>query len=102
MRGDSAYFLTGTDEHGAKVAEAARKVGKNELEFCTEISNKFQSFFDSVGIKYDRFIRTTDSDHKVAVQALWKRLAEKGLIFKGSSSGWYCMSDEAMLTEVQT
>lgn len=101
VRGDSSFLLTGTDEHGAKVAEAARKLGKNELEFCTQISNKFRSFFDSAAIKYDRFIRTTEAEHHGAVEAIWQRLVDKGLIYKGQYSGWYCLPDEAMLTEVR-
>jgi methionyl-tRNA synthetase len=71
------------------------------LDFCTEISNKFQTFFDNSGIKYDRFIRTTEPQHKEAVQALWRRLYDKGHIYKGQYSGWYCLADEAMLTEGQ-
>lgn len=101
VRGGSSFLLTGTDEHGAKVAEAAKKAGLQNLDFCNGISSGFRSFFDGIGIKYDRFIRTTDADHIVAVQSLWKRLADKGLIYKGQYSGWYSLSDEAMLTETQ-
>ena len=69
------------------------------LEFATSVSNTFRELADSFDIKYDRFIRTTDDDHKVAVEALWKRLEDAGQIYLGSYEGWYCVRDECYYTE---
>ena len=78
LDGREATLVTGTDEHGEKVEESAAAQGVEPLEFATSVSNTFRELADSFDIKYDRFIRTTDDDHKVAVEALWKRLEDAG------------------------
>ena len=72
LDGREATLVTGTDEHGEKVEESAAAKGVEPLEFATSVSNTFRELADSFDIKYDRFIRTTDDDHKVAVEALWE------------------------------
>src|SRR3989344_9068830 len=68
LLGEEVFFLTGTDEHGKKVAESAQKAGKSPKEFVDEISQKFKESWKLININYDRFIRTTDSDHKEIVK----------------------------------
>ena len=99
LDGREATLVTGTDEHGEKVEESAAAKGVEPLEFATSVSNTFRELADSFDIKYDRFIRTTDDDHKVAVEALWKRLEDAGQIYLGSYEGWYCVRDECYYTE---
>ena len=99
LDGREATLVTGTDEHGEKVEESAAAQGVEPLEFATSVSNTFRELADSFDIKYDRFIRTTDDDHKVAVEALWKRLEDAGQIYLGSYEGWYCVRDECYYTE---
>ncbi|KAF2077111.1 hypothetical protein CYY_001558 [Polysphondylium violaceum] len=99
--GNDTLFMTGTDEHGSKVEEAAKKNGLNTVEYTNQISNRFRELFDFSNIKYDDYIRTTEPRHKVAVEAMWNRLLERGYIYKGKYQGWYCMSDESFLTNSQ-
>jgi len=99
--GNDTLFMTGTDEHGSKVEEAAKKNGLNNVEYTNQISNRFRELFDYSNIKYDDYIRTTEQRHKVAVQSMWNRLLERGYIYKGKYQGWYCMSDESFLTPNQ-
>ncbi|GAM17007.1 hypothetical protein SAMD00019534_001820, partial [Acytostelium subglobosum LB1] len=94
-------FATGTDEHGMKVQEAAKKFGKQPLEFCNQVSSVFRDLFDKCNIKYDDYIRTTEPRHKEVVYDMWRRLDQRGLIYKGTYEGWYCTSDEAFLTDEQ-
>ncbi|KAI9344330.1 tRNA synthetases class I (M)-domain-containing protein [Obelidium mucronatum] len=104
FKGHDAIYSTGTDEHGLKIQEAAKKAKKNPKLFCDEISDKFRTLFDSANIGYTRFIRTTDSDHYVAVEAIWRKLVENGYIYKGTHEGWYSISDETFYpaTQVET
>jgi methionyl-tRNA synthetase len=99
MLGVDTYFLTGTDEHGQKIERAAQAAGKTPQQFTDEVSAEFRGLWDRMGISYDDYIRTTSPRHKAGVQALWRRLAEKGFIYKGSYSGQYCVFDE-MYVEV--
>lgn len=99
MKSEQVFFLTGTDEHGAKVAESAEKVGKNPKEWCDEMSARFQLAWDVLNISYDNFIRTTDKDHEAAVQKAVQRLYEKGFIVKGNYEGLYCVECERYYTE---
>ncbi|XP_043912953.1 methionine--tRNA ligase, mitochondrial isoform X2 [Protopterus annectens] len=96
-----SHRAKGTDEHGLKIKQAASAAGKDPLEFCTEVSEKFKSLFDLGLISYTDYIRTTDERHKQAVQHFWLRLVEKGHIYKGVYEGWYSTSDESFLTESQ-
>ena len=99
LDGREATLVTGTDEHGEKVEESAAAKGVEPLEFATSVSNTFRELADSFDIKYDRFIRTTDDDHKRAVAALWRRLVERDQIYLGSYEGWYCVRDECFYND---
>ena len=92
-------FLTGTDEHGLKIDQAARAAGKAPKAYVDEMVAPFQSLDDALGISYDRFIRTTDEDHKALVQALWQRMAANGDLYLGRYEGWYSVRDEAYYDE---
>ncbi|KAK5580615.1 hypothetical protein RB653_000637 [Dictyostelium firmibasis] len=99
--GNDTLFMTGTDEHGIKVEEAAKKNGLKTIDYCDKISNRFRELFDKADIKYDDFIRTTEPRHREAVTTMWNRLLERGYIYKGVYKGWYCTSDESFLTDDQ-
>ncbi len=97
--GEEVFFLTGTDEHGAKIAAAAEKAGKTPKEFADEISAKFSFAWDQLGIAPDRFIRTTDTDHENAVGVFLNKLKESGKIYEGEYEGLYCEGHEAFIKE---
>jgi methionyl-tRNA synthetase len=99
MRGREVFFLTGTDENGLKVKEAAEKAGKQPLEFVDEISSKFREIWPGLYIEFDDFIRTTEPRHRDAVQAFFRILQEKGHIYSGSYEGWYDVSSETFYKE---
>ncbi len=92
--GDEVFFLTGTDEHGAKIAESALKQGKQPQDFVDEVAPKFKETWDRLGISYDRFIRTTDTDHIKTVGQFLERLNKSGYIYKGEYKGLYCRGCE--------
>jgi methionyl-tRNA synthetase len=93
--GRDVRFQTGTDEHGLKMAQAARARGVEPLELATEMSAKFKAMCDELDISYDRFIRTTEADHHRASQAIWKAMADKGDMYLDRYEGWYSVRDEA-------
>jgi len=95
MLGFDTFFLTGTDEHGQKIERSATVAGTTPQQFTDEVSAQFRKLFDRMNITYTDFIRTTEPRHEQGVQALWKRLEEKGFIYKGTYTGQYCVSDEA-------
>jgi len=99
LQGKKTFFLTGTDEHGQKVAQAAEKAGKAPKEFVDSYIDVYKKIWKDYELDYNDFIRTTDPRHKKAVQEFIKKLEKKGDIYKGEYSGWYCVSDEAYLTE---
>jgi methionyl-tRNA synthetase len=99
MKGEQAFFLTGTDEHGAKIAQAAQKAKKTPKEFCDEKTARFQLAWEMLNISYNNFIRTTNKDHEAAVQKAAQKLYEKGLIVKGTYEGLYCVGCERYYTE---
>lgn len=103
MRGDDTRFLTGTDEHGQKVEEAARKRGLTPQQLVDEVSPRFDHTWRELGIADYRFIRTTDAKHKAAVAALWKRIRTHNPddLYLASYQGWYCVGCEAFYTESQ-
>src|SRR5580700_1915202 len=94
MMGFDTYFLTGTDEHGQKIDRAAQAAGKTPQQLTHEVSAEFRALWDRMGLTYDDFIRTTSDKHKRGVQALWRRIRDKGYIYKGSYTGQYCVFDE--------
>jgi len=98
-QGNEVFFLTGTDEHGAKIAEAAEKLGKTPKQICDENSKIFKSAWQNLGIKYDYFIRTTDKRHEEAVKKFVEKLKEKNAIYEKEYEGLYCTGCEKFLTE---
>ena len=101
MRGENVFFLTGTDEHGQKVAKAAIENKQTPKEYTDMISDKFRSCFTKCNFTHNRFIRTTDEDHKKMATDLWRKLRAKDDIYKGVYEGWYCISDETFLSSTQ-
>ncbi len=99
LNGEKTFFLTGTDEHGKKIQESAEKAGKSPKEFVDEVSEKFKEAWQSLNIKPDRFIRTTDKDHEKLVQEVIKKCDKNGDIYKGIYEGLYCIGCEAYYTE---
>jgi len=97
--GDSTFFLTGTDEHGEKIAEAAQREGISTQAFVDRMAARFRGTWDQLGLRYDRFIRTTDPDHVRAVQHFWNRIYERGDIELRDYEGRYCVGCERYLTE---
>jgi methionyl-tRNA synthetase len=94
-QGRDVRFQTGTDEHGLKMAQAARTRGVSPAELAAEMSAKFKTMCDTLDISYDRFIRTTETDHHRASQAIWKAMAENGDMYLDRYEGWYSVRDEA-------
>jgi methionyl-tRNA synthetase len=101
LKGHETFFLTGTDEHGQKIQEAALLRGKSPKEYADEISSKFKSLWDEFDISYDKFIKTTDEDHKIGVQKAFEVMHEKGDIYKDNYEGFYCVSCETFFTKTQ-
>jgi len=99
LRGKEVFFLTGTDEHGLKMAQAAREKGVPPAQFAAEMSSLFKQMDDDLNISYDRFIRTTEPVHHAASQAIWRAMADQGDIYLGRYEGWYSVRDEAYYGE---
>ncbi|HIP60867.1 MAG TPA: methionine--tRNA ligase [Campylobacterales bacterium] len=99
--GLDTMFLTGTDEHGQKIEEAAKSRGRSPKEYADEISGKFKSLWDEFDISYDKFIRTTDEDHKLGVHKAFETMHAKGDIYKDNYEGFYCVSCETFFTKIQ-
>ena len=95
------FFMTGTDEHGQKIAQAAKAAGKSEMEYLDEMIADAKNLWELLNIKYDKFIRTTDDYHVAAVQKIFKDLYDKGYIYKSSYKGKYCVPCESFWTESQ-
>ena len=101
MVGLDTFFLTGTDEHGQKIEQAALARGKSPQEYADEISSKFKALWDEFDITYDKYIRTTDAEHKAGVQVAFEKMLQKGDIYKGTYKGHYCISCETFFTDTQ-
>jgi len=99
QRGIPTFLMTGTDEHGEKIAEAAAEAGRAPKDFVDEVSAKFRAVWDSCGIRYDHFIRTTDDNHVRYVQEVLQRIHDAGDIYFGEYSGLYCVGCERLYTE---
>ncbi|HZV77584.1 MAG TPA: methionine--tRNA ligase [Candidatus Babeliales bacterium] len=93
------FFLTGTDEHGQKVANAAAAAGKTPQEWTDELVPRWKSLFAAYHIAYDDFIRTTEPRHTEKVQRVFERLRESGDVYLGKYEGWYCVEDETFWLE---
>jgi len=101
MQSREVFFLTGTDEHGGKIAEAAKLEGKSPQEFVDNISAQFQLAWDSLNISNNKFIRTTDPEHIKAVTEVLKTLYDKGCFYKASYKGFYCQDCEQYYTKTE-
>jgi methionyl-tRNA synthetase len=101
LKGNKTFFLTGTDEHGQKIEESAQKHNKPTYEFASEISATFKNLWDEFEIDYDKFIRTTDEEHKKGVQKAFEVMYAKGDIYKDFYEGHYCVSCETFFPETQ-
>jgi methionyl-tRNA synthetase len=101
LTGLNTFLLTGTDEHGQKIAQSAEARGKTPKEYADEISGKFRTLWDDFDISYNKFIRTTDEEHKLGVQKAFETMYNKGDIYKGEYEGFYCVSCETFFTEKQ-
>ncbi len=99
LKGDDVFFLTGTDEHGLKIQRAAEDHGISPQALVDENSAKFRSLFDALELTYDRFIRTTDDDHRRTVETIVQRMKDSDDIYLDKYEGWYSASDEAYYDE---
>ncbi len=99
LRGYEVFFLTGVDEHGQKVQQAAAKAGIDPQAHCDQLMPKFKDLWEKLDISQDGFIRTTDAQHQTVVQNCLQALYDKGLIYQAEYTGWYCMFDERFWTE---
>lgn len=99
--GYDVRFQTGTDEHGQKVEEKANAVGKTPKQFVDEVSAVIKTQYDIMNTSYDKFVRTTDTYHEAQVQKIFKKLYDKGDIYKGKYEGLYCGECEAFYTKSQ-
>ena len=99
--GYDVFFMTGTDEHGQKVELKAEAEGITPKAYVDRVAGEIRRIWDLMNTSYDKFIRTTDEDHMKSVQHIFKRLYEKGDIYKGAYEGWYCVPCESFFTESQ-
>ena len=99
LDGFEVFFLTGTDEHGQKVEQAAAAAEMDPQAFTDKVSRAFRAMAECMGVSNDDFIRTTEDRHKLASTAIWRLLQETGDIYLGSYAGWYAVRDEAFYDE---
>lgn len=99
LLGDKTFFLTGTDEHGAKIAERAAEAGLEPQAFADNIAEQFKKAWQALNISNDRFIRTTEPDHKLAIGRAVEFMVEKGDIYKDKYEGLYCQGCEQFKNE---
>jgi methionyl-tRNA synthetase len=99
LQGKDVFFLTGTDDHGKKIADIAKKAGKSPKQFTDDLIPKFKDAWKKLNISYNRFIRTTDKDHQKIVQEALQKCYDNGDIYKGEYKGLYCTGCEAYYTE---
>jgi methionyl-tRNA synthetase len=99
LEGRPVRFLTGTDEHGQKVLQAAEALGRDPKAHCDELVVVWKALMERLHISYDRFIRTTDDDHVAVVQAVLQKLHDQGDLYRGEYRGWYFVGDEVFVTD---
>lgn len=99
LTGHDVFFTTGTDEHGQKIFQKAQEEGRDVQEYVDHFASEFQKLRDTLNLSYDTFIRTTNEDHKLAAQELWKRCEAAGDIYKKKYKGLYCVGCELFLKE---
>lgn len=101
QEGYNVFFMTGTDEHGQKIEDKAKAAGKTPKVFVDEVAGTIRGLFDLMNTSYDKFMRTTDADHELQIQKIFKKLYDQGDIYKGEYEGWYCKACESFYTETQ-
>ena len=101
LKGEDAYMLTGTDEHGQKIQGIAEKNGKEPKEYVDEMAEQAKELWAKMGVYYDDFIQTTEERHTKIVQKIFDKFMEQGDIYKGEYEGWYCVPCETYFTETQ-
>lgn len=101
LSGYDVFYLTGTDEHGQKIQKKAEEAGVSPQEYVDKIVDNAKDLWKSLGISYDKFIRTTDEEHVLCVQNIFKKLYDQGDIYKGEYKGLYCTPCESFWTETQ-
>jgi methionyl-tRNA synthetase len=99
LDGYDVFFLTGTDEHGQKVEQAAAEAGIDPQLYTDQISANFRAMTDAMGVSYDDWIRTTEERHKASCAELWRRIERNGDLYLGDYEGWYAIRDEAFYDE---
>ena len=99
LKGEEVYFLTGTDEHGQKVQEAATKRGISPQQHVDELHVRFKELWQRFDISHSDFIRTTEDRHKKVVQSILQDLYDRGEIYQDTYEGWYCTPCERFFTE---
>ena len=100
-QGYDVYFQTGTDEHGQKIEEKALNAGQTPQEYVDDIANQIKNIWDVMNTSYDKFVRTTDKEHELKVQKIFKKFYDQGDIYKGEYKGLYCTPCESFWTESQ-
>ena len=101
FQGYDVFLQTGTDEHGQKIEEKAAAAGVTPKEFVDNVSSEIKRIWDLVDTSYDKFIRTTDADHEAQVKKIFKKMVDKGDIYKGAYEGMYCTPCESFWTDSQ-
>src|SRR5450756_572816 len=101
MLGDDVRFLTGLDEHGQKVAQAAAEAGVSPQEWVDAIAPKFLETWRMLGISNDDFVRTTEPRHERGAQRFLQQAYDNGYIYRGHYEGWYCVPEETFFTSEQ-
>ncbi|MHB1310317.1 MAG: class I tRNA ligase family protein, partial [Limisphaerales bacterium] len=97
--GDEVFFLTGLDEHGQKVQQAAEAEGKSPQAYCDELAAQWQAFAARLNLTNDDFVRTTQPRHQAVVKALLNKLHAQGDLYKAPYRGWYSWKEETFLTD---
>jgi methionyl-tRNA synthetase len=99
LKGERVYFLTGVDQHGQKVQQAAQKAGLEPAQYAGEVTGKFTALWEKLGISYDGWAATTDARHRKCVQRILQRLHDEGQLYKASYGGYYSVRQEQFLTD---
>jgi methionyl-tRNA synthetase len=99
MRGFDVLFLTGTDEHGQKVERSAKSNNESPIDFVDRVSGEYRDLWKELGLRVDRFIRTTETRHAHAVQHLFREIQNNGYVYKGHYEGNYCITDETFIDD---
>jgi methionyl-tRNA synthetase len=102
LDGKDVFFLTGTDEHGLKMIQTAQNEGLTPHELATRNAARFKEMDERLNVSFDRFIRTTEEQHHLSSQEIWRRMAANGDIYSDTYAGWYSVRDEAYYAEEET